>query len=634
MGASSGRGFVTVEREPTADQERILTAGDRIRVVRAAPGSGKTWLIAEAVRAEHQGWQDRGGGIAALSFTNVARDEIQRALGTQPHHPHTVRTLDSFLFRYVVRPFLPAVWPGFRKVRLIPAQQVDFVRRPFDRECVIAVPGASGRRASILKFSFTGEEDGVPLLSAPMGWGESKVLTVQQSDEVYTRKREFWKRTNCVSHSDVAFLASRILSRQGRSWLEPVLNLLTERFPVFIVDELQDTGWFRGQALVRLLERPEVRGLLVGDPDQAIFEFAGASPEVFYEFENLPGARVFEMEESIRCPARVCDVARQLGSRGRDIRPRHNGLSGEAFLLPHDGTTDGLVNWLERAPLGSSNTRLCVVARKNSTLAKIRGEPSAYSPKYHSRPINHLDKAVRAFRRHDNPGALLSASAVFSEVLFGDGMVPEGGYETLGITEFEWRRQCIALLLRANEEARDRPCWEWGCRMIDELRETVERLGWMALAPTAKTPRKPSKSMDQSIAWPPERREEGVQHLRTLAGPLTFKTIHKSKGETHDVTVLFVPEPPKSQPEKCPSAAWFDPGQGGGEERRVGYVAATRAAGWFVMAVSNPTLDRLRSECPEFVRRFNVLGGFSDLPTQLPERPHWMGNAPSGEKGG
>ena len=44
-------------REPTPQQKAVLERMDaRVRIVRAAPGSGKTWLVAEVIREALYDW--------------------------------------------------------------------------------------------------------------------------------------------------------------------------------------------------------------------------------------------------------------------------------------------------------------------------------------------------------------------------------------------------------------------------------------------------------------------------------------------------------------------------------------------------------------------------------------------------
>jgi DNA helicase-2/ATP-dependent DNA helicase PcrA len=89
----------------TPEQQRALDSDARITVVTAGPGSGKTRLFVEAVQKYLQDWKSHRAGLAALSFTNVAQKEIAARIGGHLGAPHFVGTLDSFMLRFVVRPF-------------------------------------------------------------------------------------------------------------------------------------------------------------------------------------------------------------------------------------------------------------------------------------------------------------------------------------------------------------------------------------------------------------------------------------------------------------------------------------------------------------------------------------------------
>src|SRR5258708_30732035 len=67
-----------------------------------------------------------------------------------------------------------------------------------------------------------------------------------------------------------------------------------------LVDEFQDAN-FAQVELLSLLAGPEANVFAVGDPDQAIYQFRGASSEAFALFaKKFPGARVVALEENRR----------------------------------------------------------------------------------------------------------------------------------------------------------------------------------------------------------------------------------------------------------------------------------------------------------------------------------------------
>ena len=110
-------------------QRAILDAPERVRLVRAGPGSGKTRVFVAELQRQFSTWTNHRNGIAALSFTNVAQQEIATRLGGYPPAPHFVGTLDAFLWRFIVRPFAHLAAIAAAGARLVPAplaQHLDY----------------------------------------------------------------------------------------------------------------------------------------------------------------------------------------------------------------------------------------------------------------------------------------------------------------------------------------------------------------------------------------------------------------------------------------------------------------------------------------------------------------------------
>ena len=80
-------------------------------VVRACPGSGKTFCVSARLARLILGWQKEYEGIAAVSFTNVAWQEIEKKyseefqLGDRISFPHFLGTIDSFINKYIFLPY-------------------------------------------------------------------------------------------------------------------------------------------------------------------------------------------------------------------------------------------------------------------------------------------------------------------------------------------------------------------------------------------------------------------------------------------------------------------------------------------------------------------------------------------------
>ena len=110
-----------------------------------------------------------------------------------------------------------------------------------------------------------------------------------------------------------------------------------------LVDEFQDlTPAFL--LLVRLVAGPSAQVFAVGDDDQTIYSYAGATPHYLVEFDRwFPGAASHPLEVNYRCPTDVVDGAVNLLGRNRvrvektirSVRPtRDAGNGSDSAAVP------------------------------------------------------------------------------------------------------------------------------------------------------------------------------------------------------------------------------------------------------------------------------------------------------------
>ncbi|HEV2005247.1 MAG TPA: ATP-dependent DNA helicase UvrD2, partial [Candidatus Limnocylindrales bacterium] len=97
---------------------------------------------------------------------------------------------------------------------------------------------------------------------------------------------------------------------------EEALALVTARKTWFSVDEYQDTNPL-AERLVHLWLGESRDLAVVGDPDQTIYSFTGATPEYLLGFERVhPGARVVALVENYRSTPQVLELANRLTGKG------------------------------------------------------------------------------------------------------------------------------------------------------------------------------------------------------------------------------------------------------------------------------------------------------------------------------
>jgi DNA helicase-2/ATP-dependent DNA helicase PcrA len=93
-----------------------------------------------------------------------------------------------------------------------------------------------------------------------------------------------------VYFDDMILMGLRLV--EDHAW---VRSALRARFPILVVDEYQDLGLPLHRIVLSLCLRAGIRLLAVGDPDQSIYGFTGANPELLQElcrFENFEVVRL------------------------------------------------------------------------------------------------------------------------------------------------------------------------------------------------------------------------------------------------------------------------------------------------------------------------------------------------------
>jgi DNA helicase-2/ATP-dependent DNA helicase PcrA len=122
--------------------------------------------------------------------------------------------------------------------------------------------------------------------------------------EVYARHDQLLAESGALDFGDLILQASRLLHERPN-----VRERLAARFRHVLVDEYQDTN-FAQAALLKLLTHDHGEVTVVGDDDQAIYRFRGASTKNLLDFEREhPGARVVRLERSHRSGRRILDAA-------------------------------------------------------------------------------------------------------------------------------------------------------------------------------------------------------------------------------------------------------------------------------------------------------------------------------------
>lgn len=113
-----------------------------------------------------------------------------------------------------------------------------------------------------------------------VGGDDNNNPKVQLYKEFYNMYEYEKRAMQMIDFDDMLYLSVRLLQEQPK-----VLETLQRRYKYIMVDEAQDNNLLQYE-LIKMLAYPEYNLFIVGDDDQSMYKFRGASPESFIGFKN------------------------------------------------------------------------------------------------------------------------------------------------------------------------------------------------------------------------------------------------------------------------------------------------------------------------------------------------------------
>jgi len=271
----------------TNKQKDILNKNKHgLFVVKAAPGSGKTYTITKKAIDIIKNW-NLTGGLAILSFTNIAVDEMRDTFkkfdsSFEIKHPHFIGTLDSFINNYIFLPFGHLEMGCKCRPRLVGKPFNNWVGKFYAQQQFCEIT-----------HNISGEWDRVPGSNLEKNWkSKSQIL--------HEKKRLI--KLGYANRADAHYYALKILKNH-----ENILKLLIKRFPYIILDEAQDTSEIQMEIFNTLVNYGLSNLILVGDSEQAIYEWNDADPMLFEnKFQEWKSDSI-KLTENFRCSSSICD---------------------------------------------------------------------------------------------------------------------------------------------------------------------------------------------------------------------------------------------------------------------------------------------------------------------------------------
>lgn len=558
--------------ELTLEQQAVVDAPMVPLCVIACAGSGKTKTAVHRLVQMRRNLGEARGRVALLSFSNVAVDTFRKAYddlaSSLPSSAGRSRvdidTLDGFITTNIIRPHGHRTMKSTRAAFLV-----------------------TGNESFLEGFRFSTSSFPQPIAALQ--------LAIVSGEEVFFHV--FADKAELVDTSTARNIVAKLgragayTHELGRYWAyralrerPELLAALVRRYRHILIDEAQDIGSVH-QAILELLIRAGSCVTLIGDPNQGIYEFAGADGKFLTDYHQRAGVNQHALQRNFRSAPSIVDLANSLCGRS-DLAER------VAPSTPHGAFFTGykrdqhsqLITAFQGAmfAVGADITRSAVLCRGKGLADTLRGDEA---PAGQGLVKAFAAAAVLRDRRKDFLKAFQRV-AVAVVALLDNAPHALVGQITQPSSDGAERELRKAIWVFTRDAATGLPSSslvadaQWHPLLLSRIKVLLAVLeSKFGLKPTDNIGRKLSK---KALPNAPLASAEDLacSDLTTLR----VDTVHKAKGESLDA-VLYVTG-------KEHALALLD--GVGTEVGRIGYVAATRARDLLWVAVPDSALKELR----------------------------------------
>ncbi len=280
-------------------QREAVLAGEGPVLVEAAVGSGKTRVLTRRLAWLLETGRARPDRLLVLTFTNRAaremRERVLQLLG--PGVAGSIRFFGTFhsVCRRLLNEELPLEQYGYRRGFTI---YDESERQALIGELAAALDqdGGRPRPAELLRNIVQLKQSGC------VGAPETEAGSLER--ELHRLYQQRLASANALDFDDLILLPLRMLIDHAE-----VRQRLGQRFDHILVDEFQDTDRLQYLLLKGLLG-PQKNLYVVGDPNQSIYTWRGACPEIFRRFhQEYPGSRTCSLVQHYRSSSTILQAA-------------------------------------------------------------------------------------------------------------------------------------------------------------------------------------------------------------------------------------------------------------------------------------------------------------------------------------
>lgn len=327
--------------------EAVTTTEGYVRVI-AGAGSGKTRTLSRRFAYLVDGIGIMPSNILCVTFTNKAANEMRQRIRclTGDNDTGHIGTFHSFCVSVLQEDIHAVQYP--RNFLVLDNADIDAMLRIIYEERGLTLHHmtfADARDMIEIRKTIREPDYYRHMVALPLDGLRQKYLDAVEPEEVI-----FWgylyqqKKCFGLDYNDLIKYVLHIFEV-----CEKIRSKWQQRLEYIMVDEYQDIDELQYR-LMKVLCAHHRNLFIVGDPDQTIYTWRGASVRYILDFDkDFPGSRTVLMMENYRSTPQIVSVANSLIANNRarmkkDLLPMRP--DGAAVLFHHAATAQAEARWI------------------------------------------------------------------------------------------------------------------------------------------------------------------------------------------------------------------------------------------------------------------------------------------------
>lgn len=304
-------------------------------VLLAGPGSGKTKTLTVKLARMLSEDVNEPRGIACITYNNECARELENrldALGIAPSRRVFIGTVHSFSLTQILLPYAKVAGLGLPNEFTVANRQQTRAALAAAHAKVIGGPENPQNwdmRLGRHRRRFLNRER-----------PEWNTLDPQLSELVEAYEAEL-RALGLIDFDDMPLLAVRALA--ANKWLR---TAMVAKYPILAVDEYQDLGLALHGMVMGLCFSAGMRLFAVGDVDQSIYGFTGATPELLRRLSERDDVETVRLGLNYRCGSRIVSASEYALGEKRGYKAPDNAHEGTIYFHPCTGGYAGQARFL------------------------------------------------------------------------------------------------------------------------------------------------------------------------------------------------------------------------------------------------------------------------------------------------